>query len=148
VIPAADTEPARWRYSLDKPGDGWTKADFDDSAWESGRSGFGTRGTPGAVIGTTWNTADIWLRREFELPDREYTNLQLWVHHDEDADVYINGVPALHVAGYVSAYDPLPMTPAARAALKPGKNTLAVHCHQTTGGQYIDVGIVDVVEQK
>jgi hypothetical protein len=148
VLPAADREAALWRYTLEKPAEGWSKADFDDSSWKTGKSGFGTHGTPGAVIGTTWDTADIWLRRDFELPERKYGDLQFWIHHDEDADVYINGVPALRTAGYVSAYDALPMTPAARTALKPGKNSIAVHCHQTTGGQYIDVGIIEVVRPK
>jgi hypothetical protein len=148
VVPAADREAARWRYTLEKPGAGWTKADFDDSSWKSGKSGFGTAGTPGAVIGTTWDTADIWLRRDFELPDRRDINLHLWIHHDEDAEVYLNGVAALRTPGYATGYDVQPMTPAARAALKPGKNTIAVHCHQTTGGQYIDVGIVELVEQE
>jgi hypothetical protein len=148
IVPAADQESSTWRYTLSKPRSDWINSDFDDSSWKTGKSGFGTRGTPGSMIGTTWDTADIWLRRTFELPERNYENPQLWIHHDEDADVYINGVLALRVKGYLLGYDAVPMTPAARAALKPGKNVLAVHCHQTGGGQYIDVGIVDVVEQK
>ena len=36
----------------------------------------------------------------------------------------------------------------ARAALKPGKNILAVRCKQTQGGQFIDVGIVELVPKK
>ena len=41
-------------------------------------------------------------------------------------------------------YDLFEMEDAGKAALKPGKNSLAVHCHQTQGGQFVDVGIVDV----
>jgi hypothetical protein len=148
VLPAADHAAHSWRYTLTKPAVEWSKPDYDDSSWKQGKSGFGTRGTPGTHVGTTWNTKDIWLRRDFELPGRDLENLQLWIHHDEDAEVYINGVLALRVAGYVSGYEAAPMTKAACAALKPGKNVLAVHCHQTGGGQYIDVGLVNAIEQK
>jgi len=78
------------------------------------------------------------------LPVENYDELQGWLHHDEDAEVYINGVLALKTAGFISRYEAFPLTPQGVAALRPGKNLIAVHCHQTVGGQYIDFGLVDV----
>ncbi|MBE0542291.1 MAG: beta galactosidase jelly roll domain-containing protein [Verrucomicrobia bacterium] len=145
VVPTADQQPATWRYTTTKPDEAWAKPGFDDSSWKQGQSGFGTAGTPGAIIGTTWNTPDIWMRREVELPADQLGNLELRLHHDEDAEVYINGVLAARAQGFVGEYFNLPLSQAARAALKPGKNLIAVHCRQTGGGQYIDLGFVEVV---
>lgn len=144
VIPTAETQPAVWRYTTTRPADDWAKPGFDDSAWKEGRSGFGTRGTPGAVIGTVWNTPDIWLRREVDIPADKLKNLELRIHHDEDAVIYINGVAAAHPRGYVTEYFNRPPNAAGQAALKPGRNLIAIHCRQTGGGQYIDVGFVEV----
>ena len=146
VVPAADTAAAQWRYTTTPPGADWMQAGFDDSQWKVGHSGFGTRGTPNAVIGTVWNTSDIWLRREIELPAGDWSRLQGWLNHDEDAEVFINGVLAIQAPDYANSYDAVPLTDAGRAALKPGKNLIAIHCRQTTGGQYIDFGLVNIKE--
>jgi hypothetical protein len=147
VVATSQRQAVTWRYTLRKPAADWLKPDFDSSAWKEGPGGFGTRGTPGAVVGTTWRTADIWLRRQFTMPAGDYPNLQLLVYHDEDVEIYINGVPAAGETGFVNAYQPMEISRAARAELKPGARiTLAVHCHQTTGGQGVDVGLVSVID--
>ena len=122
--------------------------DFDAVGWNTGKAGFGTRGTPGAAVRTEWNTADIWLRREFTLPASRWENLNLRIHHDEDAEVFINGAPAATAGGYTTDYEEVPLNAAALAALKAGRNVIAVHCHQTVGGQYIDVGLVEIESGK
>ena len=143
IVPTGAQTPATWRYTTNTPAsDNWKSADFNDSAWHAGPSGFGTKGTPGATVRTTWDTSDIWLRRDFDLKDAPAAPI-LSMHHDEDAEVYINGVLAAEAPGFIGGYEEFDIIPTAKATLKPGKNTIAVHCHQTTGGQYIDVGILD-----
>jgi hypothetical protein len=144
IVPAAQDEPVTWRYTFDKPADDWFKSDFDASSWKEGPAGFGTKGTPGSVVRTEWKSADIWLRREFTLGDEKLKDPQLLMHHDEDAQVYINGVIAAKTTGYTSEYDQFEISAEGRKALKPGRNVIAVHCHQTQGGQYIDVGVIDL----
>jgi hypothetical protein len=145
VVPTSQAEGRKWRYTTTKPAAGWEKPEFDDAQWQEGPGGFGTAGTPGAVVRTTWNTADIWLRRTVELRDVP-ADLHLLIHHDEDTEVYFNGVLAAKVGGYVTDYGIEPISAAALKALRPGSNHIAVHCHQTAGGQYIDVGLVRVQE--
>jgi hypothetical protein len=146
LVPTSRNQSQTWRYTTDRPADGWQKVGADDSSWKAGPGGFGTLGTPGAVIGTTWQAPEVWLRRSVTLesiPD----DVQLLIHHDEDAAVYLNGVPAATLEGYSTDYVTTTIHPAARKALRKGENVIAVHCRQTTGGQFIDVGLVSVEER-
>jgi hypothetical protein len=143
LMPTAVQKPQTWRYTLQKPADDWYGLRLDDSAWAKAPGGFGTSGTPGGAVGTVWSTPDIWLRTEFKLRKGQLREPKLMIHHDEDAEVYINGVPAARLAGYTSHYEAVDIEPAAIETLRPGKNVIAIHCHQTSGGQYIDAGIVD-----
>jgi len=145
IVPTSEEQKQTWKYTLSQPPTlSWYGKSFDDSSWQSGNGGFGTEKTPGAIIGTVWNTSNIWLRRNFTMPANalDKGKLMLKVHHDEDCKIYINGVLALELSGYTGDYSFYDITAAAASALVlGGENTLAVHCRQTFGGQYIDVGV-------
>ena len=72
---------------------------------------------------------------------------QLLIHHDEDAEVYLNGVLAASLNRFTTAYVITPISEAAAQALKKGSNTIAIHCKQTTGDQYIDAGLLHMAGQ-
>ena len=144
VVATALTKPAMWRYTFDRPADGWERGEFDASSWREGQSGFGDGKTPGGTVNTKWTTPDIWLRRTIDLPANLPDNLHLLVLHDEDVEIYLNGVLAAKRSGYRRQYEPVAIKPEARGALREGENVLAVHCRQTRGGQYVDVGLCAV----
>jgi beta-galactosidase/beta-glucuronidase len=146
LIPTSQKQAAAWKFTTDKPADGWEQPGFDAAGWKEGPAGFGTESTPGSVVRTVWNTPDIWLRRSIELAAKPAGSLCLMIHHDEDAEVYINGVLAVSLKGFTSEYSIEPISSKAQQGLKAGPNTFAVHCKQTGGGQYIDLGLVEVVE--
>lgn len=144
IVPTSVKGGVQWNYTTTRPAGDWFAANYVTSGWKTGEGGLGAQDPPGAVIRTPWNTPDIWARREFTLTDAQLANreqLQLLLHHDENAEVYINGVLAVKTDGYTSGYDPFTISKEALAALKPGKNVFAVHVHQTSGGQYIDMGL-------
>ena len=149
LVPTSEEAPQTWRYTTSEPANDWFSVDCDDSSWEEGPGGFGTKDTPGAVVRTVWNSPDIWIRRSFELDELPGAEgaLLLRAHHDERAEVYLNGKPVHTLKRYATGYTMVALDEEARQALRVGRNTLAVHCHQTEGGQYIDVGLAEMVER-
>uniref|UniRef100_UPI0013E9CC8E PQQ-dependent sugar dehydrogenase n=1 Tax=Aquisphaera insulae TaxID=2712864 RepID=UPI0013E9CC8E len=112
ILPAAAREVAStsrkegvpWRRTERRPAADWAREDFDDTSWPEAPGGFGTRGTPGAVVRTEWRSRDIWMRREFTLPEGDRGGFTLSVHHDEDAEIHLNGVLAARLRGFISDY--------------------------------------------
>jgi hypothetical protein len=89
-------------------------------------------------VRTRWDTSDLWIRRGFRLAEPLPERAALRIHHDENASVYLNGQPVATLDGFTTAYETVEI-PA--SALREGDNTLAIHCHQTGGGQFIDCGL-------
>ena len=144
VVPTSELNGQEWRYTFEKPDTGWASPDFDYAEWKKGPGGFGSEGTPDAVIGTAWTTPEIWMRRDVSIPRGELTGLNVRIHHDEDAEFYINGMLAGKYPGYTIEYEDVPLTRDVQQMLKPGRNTFAIHCRQTKGGQYIDIGLEEL----
>jgi len=145
IVPnATEKSDIKWQYTTERPQGDWFATSYDDSKWKTGEAGFGAGGAPNTKVRTRWESPDIWVRREVTLPSSIPDNIALNMYHDEDAEIYINGVLAASVGGFVTDLTLVPLSDAGKAALKPGKNVIAIHCHQTGGGQYLDLGIVEV----
>lgn len=142
VVPTSEAEAATWSYTLTKPAENWFAESFSDASWRTGKGGFGGN-VPGA---SPWNTSDIWVRRSFDFSGPT-EGLYLRIFHDEDAEVYLNGKKIAQMEGYSTAYVDVPMDATMQAALKQGRNVLAIHVRQTGGGQGIDAGFVRIVRQ-
>ncbi len=142
LVATSEQEAQSWQFTTTSPVEGWESSEFDDSGWQSGEGGFGTRDTPGTVVRTEWNNDDIWIRRSFEVNEPITCQLALRIHHDEDCEVYLNGVQVASLSGYTTGYVDIPLSATTAEALQTGENVVAIHCHQTGGGQYIDAGFM------
>ena len=118
--------------------------------WGKQRQGAGrqaTRGKKNARWLVTAVLSAFMLFAFLNTASTSLTNPHLKIFHDDAADVYLNGEPIATLPGSTGGYTFVALTDAARKLLKAGANTLAIHVHQDRGGQYIDAGIVDVVER-
>ncbi len=140
LLPMANRGGWDARYLLSEPAKGWEMPDFQADGWLEGKGSFGTDDQ--SLVITPWDTQDIWVRREFSLQDvTDNVPLYLIYSHDDIFELYLNGVKLVSTEyvwkqGVVLSLDSL------RHLLKPGqKNVIAAHCHNKTGGGYVDFGI-------
>lgn len=137
-----DTSRAAWRYTLDKPADNWMNPGFNDESWLVGYGAFGKKPGWEQYVSTPWTTKDIWLRQDFEVGNANIKDAMLAIQYDDETQVYLNGECIWQGSGWSDGYVGMDVASAVKKALKPGRNTIAVHCWQDWGGQYIDLALL------
>ena len=140
ILPMTNDERWEAKYTLSQPASSWMQAQFDDAGWKKGKAAFGTKDMK--YISTEWNTEDIWVRRSFDL-QQDLTNDKIYLRysHDDVFELYLNG-EKLVATDYSWNNDvTVELSASAKAKLRKGTNVIAAHCHNTTGGAYVDFGL-------
>ena len=140
-----------WRYTPEKPPEGWTDPAFDDSGWKLGRGGFGLVKGKGdgsdpylSSLRSNWDTPDLWMRLGFDADQAALDGIRLEIRHSGGFEAYVNGALAARDMDGSGTHSPYPLAAAARAALRPTGNVLAVraiHTGLTDASRNIDVGL-------
>jgi len=138
---------SKWKYYMSDKAladNSWKDETFADNYWKTGTAGFGSGGLQGASINTKWNTPYIYLRKWQNLRGVRQENLsqlRMMVFHDEDCEIYINGVLAASLPKYTNRYKIVEISKEAKAAIKFNEpNLIAVKCVNKEGNQFIDLG--------
>jgi hypothetical protein len=145
ILPASDETPYECKYTETQPANGWELLQFNDDSWETGKAPFTDDKSKAK---TPWNSKNIWVRRTFNLDNTNADKLFLKLYHDDNVEVYLNGEKIYTKEGWTSDFEMIPLSDAVKSKLKKGTNTLAIHCANTAGGAYLDMGLVDQVKQK
>lgn len=142
VVPMADEEPWTGAISRTKPADGWQRPDFDDSKWQRAEAAFGSPDL--SFIRTRWSeeNSDLYVRRTVNLTEKDLQgDLFMIYSHDDVFHLYINGTEVASTGETWREGVQLQLTDDLKKLLRPGKNVISAHCHNTTGGAYTDFGI-------
>ena len=143
ISPLAAEKAWTGRYVTSAPSGAWASTDYDDSSWKSGDAPWGGGDDNyNKTVKTQWSggNVDIWVRREVTLDAVEENTLYYVMYkHDDVFELYVNGTRVVStgetwdVSGTSLRID--------RSLLRQGKNVIACHCHNTSGGAYVDMGL-------
>lgn len=138
-----------WTYwdNSGSPSPNWMSPTFTPGAgWQQGRGGFFENSSNTTDDNTTAFSGELLLRSAVPLSAAEVGSFMLWGRWDDSIEVYINGVLAAQKPSWTGQYQYIALTPAGRAALQAGVNTIAVRVVNSGGPGYFDMGIAAVPE--
>lgn len=146
LVPVAQEGEWTGRYTETEPKGDWTAADYNDRKWSEGKGSFGTPDEKYAQ--TLWESRNIWVRREIELP-RDVAERQVYLYYSNDdrAVFYINGEKITDTGNTCNHDAVKPLGKKAMAALRPGRNVLSATCENTGGLAVIDFGLKTQAEK-
>ena len=142
IVPMATEEPWAGFYTRTTPSDGWEKPDFDAKGWKEGKAAWGSDGLP--AVNTRWSAtnSDLFVRRTVDIKAADLQeDLYLVYSHDDVFEIFINGTKVATTGETWREGVKLHLDGELKGLLKPGKNVIAAHCHNTTGGAYTDFGV-------
>lgn len=141
LMPDAEVAPQPWRYTLEKPADGWEEPGFDDAGWREGQAPFRGGDHPFVGKNTDWDMPGIWMRRGFDVAEPT-KGMGMTVYALQDVDVYLNGELLLRLTEHRGKrhYDDVNLSEKS-GLLRKGKNVIAVTGAKPKVPRAIDVGL-------
>jgi len=117
--------------------------------WRTGSGGFGYPFEDGGAqihaARTEWSTGQIWVRREFDLPDGVPQSPVLNIRYEGNVQVFLNGKKVFESAHSSPAYSNFDLAEVARGAFRPKGNVLAVRALASRRApfRFLDFGLFD-----
>jgi len=142
VVPMTDEQIWEGAVTRKEPSGNWMSVDYDDSAWRREKAAFGSQGEYPRVH-TPWggNNTDIYVRRTVEINDvTDADNLYLVYSHDDNFEIYLNGEKLVGGGGWGLGFKHQ-LTAEQKQLIRKGRNVIAAHVHNGSGGAYLDMGL-------
>lgn len=146
IAPMSGEEAWQGRVSYNRQtGTSWAQTSFDDSGWATQQAAWGTKGEyPNVRNAWTATNSDIYVRRTVNLTEADLEK-DLWIQfsHDDVFELFVNGTRVISTGETWLQGELHQITAEEKRQLHVGENIIAAHCHNTSGGAYIDFGLFE-----
>lgn len=142
IAPMADEERWEGLVTHEAQADGWAAENAGTNGWKKQKAAWGSDGLDHVSNKWSKENSDIYIRREVELTAEQLAaDLYLKYSHDDVFELYINGKQVVSTGETWVDNVVLHLDADLKKLLHAGKNVIAAHCHNTTGGAYADFGL-------